>query len=65
MYIPMTMTPKEADDIIRQEKMNSVSVGDIERILLREKMTPLQAQAALTAAWNWLLSQGRVSEQRR
>lgn len=58
----MTMTPKEANELLKQEKISIGAVGEVEKILLREKLTPLQAQAVLTAAWNWILSQGRIGD---
>jgi len=63
-YIPMTMTFAEASAIIDEENVSLTSIGEIERIISREQLTPQQAQAVLTTAWSWVISQGRIADRR-
>ena len=58
----MTMDPKTAKDILEQSGVGFDTVGEIDRILLQTKLTPLQAQAVLTRAWYWIISQGRIAD---
>lgn len=64
-YIPMTMTPTDAKAIICDKKVDRACIGEIERIILREKLPPLQAQAVLTEAWTWVISQGRIADRKK
>lgn len=61
MFIPMTMSPEEANAEIDRGKVDSSVVSEVEKILCREKLTPLQAQAVLTAAWDWITRHGLVT----
>lgn len=60
MFIPMTMTQEEAQDEIKRGSVSIEAIAEIEKILCRESLTPLQAQAVLTAAWNWMMNNGRI-----
>jgi len=61
MFIPMTMSPEESTAEIDRGKVDLSVVSEIEKILCREKLTPLQAQAVLTAAWDWITRHGRIT----
>ena len=65
MYIPMTMTPQEARALVADQELNSDAIVQIEKIIFNEKVTPLQAQAMLTMAWHWVISQGRITDRMR
>lgn len=62
MYIPMTMTPEEAREELARGKIDAGVATEVEQLLSREKLTPLQAQAVLTRAWDWVITQGKIAD---
>lgn len=59
--IPITMTAAEANKLLQKHPAALAMADTIAVDLVEKRLTPLEAQAVLTAAWAGVMKIGRLS----